>query len=142
MAKVYAVFDDDDALAAVTSQFDYKDYEIITAQEPLDGDADSGDRSEPSRESLAEVPVAPVIAGGGLSGSGPVAAVAPLAADADANATSYNNWDTRLDDIPEGERRSFQNALREGGQILVVKRGDANTVQMLKDAGASSVSSW
>lgn len=135
MAKVYAIFDDDAALQRATANLDYKDYEILVPEEDFD-------RSSRDPEGdMGEAAGVPVIAG--MSATGGSSTVAPVVVERDPSADrgATDEYDRRLDELPEDQRRSFRNALRDGSQILIVKQADENTVQMLKDAGSASVSS-
>ena len=135
MAKVYAIFDDDAALQQATANLDYKDYEIIVPEE------NSGQPSGDPEGDVGKAAGVPVIAGTSAMGGSSTGVPILVERDLSADRSATDDYDRRLDDLPEDERRSFRNALKDGSQILIVKRADENTVQMLKDAGASSVSS-
>lgn len=134
MAKVYAVFEEDDALQRAIDGLEDQDYEIL---------APRGDPGQPREDSpdTGGVPGVPMVIG--MSATGGSSTVAPIVVERDPSVDREEpeDYDRYLEDLPKDQHRRFMNALKEGAQILILKRGDEASAQRLKDAGASLVSS-
>ncbi|GEM86873.1 hypothetical protein [Meiothermus granaticius] len=134
MAKVYAVFEEDDALQRAIDGLEDKDYEILAPR----GDLGQPREDSPDTDGAPGVPM--VI---GMSATGGSSTVVPIVVERDPSVgrEEPEDYDRYLEDLPKDQHRRFMNALKEGAQILILKRADETTVQRLKDAGASLVSS-
>lgn len=138
MATVYAIFPSGSALDEAMSRLSLGDRAEVIPPTDLESDATGnydGEGVAVGGDEGMGAALPPLGAGGGVTIGGSGLAMVPATAPSGA----LRGPGSRLDNLPDDERRIFENALQNGSHVLVVRHAEAGLEAQLHQAGAEQV---
>ncbi|MDX2005754.1 MAG: hypothetical protein SFU83_10800 [Meiothermus sp.] len=139
MATVYAIFPSGSALDEAMSRLSLGHRAEVIPPTDLESDATGnydGEGVAVGGDEGMGAALPPLGAGGGVTIGGSGLAMVPATA---ALAGALRGPGSRLDNLPDAERRIFENALQNGSHVLVVRHAEAGLEAQLRQAGAEQV---